>query len=150
MNGTTQLATMFGIGRLPYAPGTAASLVAALAAWPIAIAFGHWVLLGLGLAVSLAAIPIAGAYARECGRDDPSECVIDELAGQWIALAFVPPTLASFALGFAFFRYLDIRKLWPVSQAEKLNGGLGIVADDVVAGLMAGLFVLVFVESGYL
>jgi phosphatidylglycerophosphatase A len=150
MNLTKQLATMFGIGRLPYAPGTAASLVAALAAWPIAVAYGHWVLLGLGLAVSLLAIPIAAAYARECGRDDPSECVIDELAGQWIALAFVPPTLVSFALGFAFFRALDISKLWPVSQAEKLKGGLGIVADDVVAGSMAGLFVLILVDSGYL
>jgi phosphatidylglycerophosphatase A len=150
VNWTKQFATLFGIGRLPYASGTAASLVAALAAWPIAIACGHWVLLGLGIAASLIAIPIADAYARECGRDDPSECVIDELAGQWIALAFVPPTLASLALGFAFFRYLDIRKLWPVSQAEKLKGGLGIVADDVVAGLMAGLFVLIFVDSGYL
>ena len=90
------------------------------------------------------------AYAKECGRADPSECVIDELAGQWIALAFVPPTLAGFALAFAFFRYLDIRKLWPVSEAEKLKGGLGIVADDVVAGLIAGLIVLIFAASGYL
>jgi phosphatidylglycerophosphatase A len=150
MNWTKQLATLFGIGRLPYAPGTAASLVAALTGWPIAVACGHWALLGLGLAVGLVAVPIADAYARQCGRDDPSECVIDELAGQWIALAFVPPTLAGFALAFAFFRYLDIRKLWPVSEAEKLKGGLGIVADDVVAGLIAGLIVLIFAASGYL
>jgi phosphatidylglycerophosphatase A len=135
---------------LPYAPGTAASLVAALAAWPIATAFGHWVLLGFGLAVGLVAIPIADAYARECGRGDPSECVIDELAGQWIALAFAPPSLFGFALAFALFRYLDIRKLWPVSEVEKLKGGLGIVADDVVAGLIAGLIVLIFVSAGYL
>jgi phosphatidylglycerophosphatase A len=150
MNWTKQLATLFGIGRLPYAPGTAASLVAALAAWPIAVACGHWVLLGFGLAVGLVAIPIAETYARECGRGDPSECVIDEVAGQWIALAFAPPTLFGFALAFALFRYLDIRKLWPVSEVEKLSGGLGIVADDIVAGLIAGLVVLIFVGAGYL
>jgi phosphatidylglycerophosphatase A len=150
MNWNKLLATLFGIGRLPHAPGTAASLVAALAAWPIAATYGHWVLLGLGLAVGLVAIPVAGTYARECGRDDPSECVIDELAGQWIALAFAPPTLWRFALAFALFRYLDIRKLWPVSEAEKLKGGLGIVADDVAAGLIAGLIVLLFVNGGYL
>ena len=150
MNWIKLLATLFGIGRLPYAPGTAASLVAALAAWPIAAAYGHWVLLGLGLAVGLVAILVAGTYAHECDRDDPSECVIDELAGQWIALAFAPPTLLRFALAFALFRYLDIRKLWPVSEAEKLKGGLGIVADDIVAGLIAGLIVLLFVNGGYL
>jgi phosphatidylglycerophosphatase A len=150
MNWAKHLATLFGIGRLPYAPGTAASLVAVLAGWPIAVVYGHWALLGLGLAAGLVAIPIAGAYARQSGRDDPPECVIDEVAGQWIALAFVPPTLLSFALGFAFFRYLDIRKLWPVSETEKLKGGLGIVADDVAAGLIAGLFVLIFVNAGYL
>ncbi len=148
MSWTKQAATLFGVGRVPVAPGTAASLAAALIAWPIAATTGHWVLPGLGFAVGLAAIPLSGSYARECGRDDPSECVIDEVAGQWIACAFAPLTLWGFALAFLAFRLFDMTKLWPVSAAEKLAGGVGIVADDMVAGLMAGLVVLLFARAG--
>ncbi|MDE1938540.1 MAG: phosphatidylglycerophosphatase A [Alphaproteobacteria bacterium] len=144
MNWNSGLATMFGIGRAPVAPGTAASLVAALAAWPITLFAGHWVLLILGAAVGLASIPIADRYARECGRDDPSECVIDELAGQWLTCAFAPLSLWGFTLAFLAFRLLDMTKPWPVSAAEKLAGGVGIVADDIVAGLIAGAIVALF------
>ncbi len=150
MSWSKLLATWFGVGLAPFAPGTVASVVAALIAWPIALVFGHWMLLWLGLALGLAAIPISSAYARRCGREDPSECVIDEVAGQWIACAFAPATLLSFVLAFAFFRYFDITKPWPISAAEKLKGGLGIMADDIVAGIIAGLIMLLFVHAGYL
>ncbi|MDE2134188.1 MAG: phosphatidylglycerophosphatase A [Alphaproteobacteria bacterium] len=148
MSWTKQTATLFGIGRVPVAPGTAASLAAALTAWPIAVAAGHWVLLGLGVAVGLAAIPLSGNYARECGRGDPSECVIDEVAGQWVACTFAPLTLWGFALAFLAFRLFDMTKLWPVSAAEKLAGGVGIVADDIVAGAMAGVIVFLLAHFG--
>jgi phosphatidylglycerophosphatase A len=145
---SARLATLFGIGRMPHAPGTAASLVAAAVAWPIAAAAGSWVLLPLGVAVGLAAVPIADRYARECGRDDPSDCVIDELAGQWLACAFAPLSLWGFMLAFVAFRLFDMTKLWPVSAAERLKGGVGIVADDIVAGLLAGVVVMLLWRLG--
>ena len=144
------LSTWFGVGLVPYAPGTAASFVAALIAWPIAVLYGHWALLPLGLGLGLLAIPISNSYARECGNGDPSECVIDEVAGQWIACAFASVTPLGFVAAFALFRYFDIRKPWPISKAGQLKGGLGIVADDIVAGIIAGLIVAMFVNAGYL
>ncbi|HEX4272370.1 MAG TPA: phosphatidylglycerophosphatase A, partial [Rhizomicrobium sp.] len=89
----------------------------------------------------------------ETGRDDPSECVIDELAGQWLACAFclltfgglIPVShisLPVFLLAFLLFRLFDIWKPWPVSWADqKLKGGLGVMTDDMIAGLMAGVLV---------
>jgi phosphatidylglycerophosphatase A len=144
------LSTWFGVGLAPLMPGTVASLVAAPIAWPIAFVFGHWILLPLGLVLGLAAVPISGAYVRECGRGDPSECVIDEVAGQWIACAFAPATLSSFVLAFLLFRFFDVTKIWPISVAEKLEGGVGIVADDIVAGSIAGLIMLLLSLAGYL
>ena len=146
----TSIATLFGIGRMPYMPGTAGSLAAALLAWPIALFLGHWALLPLGLGVGAIGVWASGAYERECGREDPSECVIDEVAGQWLALAFAPVTWQGFVLAFVLFRFFDMTKPWPISAAEKLKGGLGIVADDIVAGVAAGLVVLLFIYGGYL
>ena len=145
-----RLATLFGIGRVPGAPGTAASLIALPFAWMIAAAFGSLALLALSVAVGLLAVPISSAYERESRHKDPSDCVIDELAGQWLACAFVPLTLWGFALAFLLFRLFDMTKLWPVSAAEKLKGGWGIVADDMVAGAIAGVIVMLLVHFGLL
>ena len=83
------------------------------------------------------------------GRDDPSECVIDEVAGQFLACAMAPLSLFGFLLAFALFRLFDISKLWPISEAERLRGGLGqSMADDMVAGLLAGLIVAVVASLG--
>jgi phosphatidylglycerophosphatase A len=150
VNLSKPLATMFGVGRVPLMPGTAASAVALPFAWLIAAAFGAVPLLLLAVAVALLAVPISWAYARQTGREDPSDCVIDELAGQWLACACAPLTLWGFALAFVLFRLFDMTKLWPVSAAEKLKGGWGIVADDVVAGAMAGVIVLLAVHFGLL
>ena len=144
------IATVFGVGRAPYAPGTAGSLAAALIAWPIASAYGMLVLAPLGLAVGLIGIHFSGAYAKECGADDPKSCVIDEVAGQWIGLSVAPFSPLGFLLAFTLFRFFDIRKIWPADIAERLPGGLGIVADDIVAGTMAAMVVLIFVHAGYL
>jgi phosphatidylglycerophosphatase A len=76
--------------------------------------------------------------------------VIDEVAGQLLACAFAPLSLAGFALAFLLFRLFDISKLWPISAAERLRGGLGIVVDDLVAGLIAGLIVAVFASTGFI
>lgn len=150
MNSTSGIATLFGIGRVPLAPGTAASLVAAVIAWPIAFVAGPVALAALSLVAALVATKVSGEYALECGKEDPGDCVIDELAGQWLACAFASTSLIGYLLAFLLFRLFDMAKPWPVSAAEKLKGGTGIVADDMVAGLIAGMVVWLIRSSGFI
>jgi phosphatidylglycerophosphatase A len=139
----TQFATVFGIGWFPLASGTLASAIAvpfgAGLAW-----FGWQALLGASALVTALGIWACGAHAKRTGGHDPSECVIDEVAGQWLALLPGALTLRAFdwrvlLMGFILFRLLDISKLWPISAAEKLPGGLGVMADDVLAGVVAAV-----------
>lgn len=150
MNQSTAIATLFGIGRVPYAPGTAASLVAAAVAWPIALLTGPMILGALSVVAALFAIKVSGDYALACGREDPHDCVVDELAGQWLACAFAPVSVTGYVLAFVLFRLFDMAKPWPVSAAEKLKGGTGIVADDMVAGLIAGAIVWLSRSAGFI
>jgi phosphatidylglycerophosphatase A len=148
---STVVASVFGIGYFDVAPGTIMSAIAVPLAILIAIFGGG----GMGvLASSLIAFVIGvlacADHVRETKREDPSECVIDELAGQWLACSFclltfgglLPPahiSLPLFALAFALFRLFDIWKPWPVSWADQqIKGGLGVMTDDMIAGLMAG------------
>ena len=139
-----RLATCFAIGWIPLAPGTAASL----AALPFGLALvllGWQALAAFALLTTLLGIWACGTYAKKIGVNDPSECVIDEVAGQWIALLPIavaaPDVLAwrPYIAGFLLFRLFDMWKPWPVAQFERLPGGLGIMMDDVAAGLLAGL-----------
>lgn len=142
-----QLATLFGIGRAPTAPGTVASAVALLLAAAIQLLFGPFALLLATIIVTIGGTWVSGHYVRQAGNSDPKECVIDELAGQWLACAFASMSgrfsIASYILAFLLFRFFDITKLWPVSAAERAPGGFGVMLDDVVAGLMAGIIVAV-------
>lgn len=131
------LATVFGVGRAPVAPGTVASAVALPFAWLILWKLGPVALVVASLAAYLIGVWSTDVYARKSGKDDPSECVIDEVAGQWLACAAAPLSLAGFAVAFALFRVFDITKLWPVSEGEKLPGGWGIMTDDMIAGALA-------------
>ena len=137
----TVLATFFGVGRIPFAPGTAASAIALPLAWLILWKLGVVALLIASLAAYLVGIWSTGEYARASGKDDPSECVIDEVAGQWLACAAAPLSLPGFAVAFVLFRVFDITKLWPVSEGEKLPGGLGIMTDDMIAGALAAVLI---------
>jgi phosphatidylglycerophosphatase A len=142
--------TFFGIGLTGPGPGTWASLAAA-AIWFLAARTAHlsavWLIVATaiaGLAATLIGIPAAGIVERESGREDPGLVVIDEVAGQWIALAACPVEAGHVLLAFALFRLFDIVKPWPAWQLERLHGGAGIVLDDVAAGiyaLLAGLIV---------
>lgn len=133
------LATWFGCGRLRPAPGTWGSLgalpPAALLMW-----LGGWPLL---LAASLLAFAVgiwAGQrHAETLGREDPGEVVIDEVAAQWLALVPLAFDWRLWLIAFFLFRLFDITKPWPASWCDRrLAGGLGIMADDMVAGLYAG------------
>jgi len=140
------LATWFGCGRSPWAPGTAGS-AAALA---IAIAlhryagFAGWHFLLLAAALFYPAVWSAGVAARVSKIEDPGFVVVDEVLGQWIALAGARPfNWVSCLAAFALFRLFDIWKPPPVRQLESLPGGLGINADDAMAGAYAALVLLV-------
>lgn len=143
------IATAGGLGLLRPAPGTWGSLGAAAAgaAW-ILLAPTHLLSAGLAggvIAATVAGIPAAGRAARHFGREDPSQVVIDEVAGQWLAMALIPATVlvaspaSAIILSFVAFRAFDIIKPWPISWLERLPGGWGIMADDLAAGLCAGL-----------
>ncbi|MEI9886950.1 MAG: phosphatidylglycerophosphatase A [Rhizomicrobium sp.] len=133
----TLLATVFGAGRAPVAPGTVASVLALPFAWLILWKFGPFALFGASIAAYAVGVWSTGNYANRIGKSDPSECVIDEVAGQWLACAAAPLSLAGFAFAFLLFRVFDITKLWPVSEGEKLPGGWGIMTDDMIAGALA-------------
>ena len=139
----TNLATLWGLGRMRYAPGTMASMVALPLAWLLAYGGGRWLLLVAAIAALAIGAWASEVYARETSNSDPSECVIDELAGQWIACAFAPLSLPAYALAFLLFRVFDITKPWPIRRVERLHGGIGIMFDDVVAALMAGAIIAV-------
>ena len=144
---STVVASVFGIGYFDVAPGTIMSAIATPLAILIALHGGG----GMGLIGSFLIAFVVGVLAcadhvRETGREDPPECVIDELAGQWLACAVavltfggrLPVThvsLPAFGLAFVLFRLFDIWKPWPVRQIRLLPGAGGLVADDVVAGL---------------
>lgn len=144
------IATLGGLGRVRPAPGTLASFITLIAAWGIAQAGGPPGVLLAGIAAMAIGGWAAELYVRERGVDDPSECVIDEVAGQFIACAFAPRKLLAYALAFLLFRGLDVLKPWPIGAAERLPGGIGIVADDVVAGVLAGLVIVLLVEFQWL
>ena len=137
------VSTVFGIGYFPQAQGTIMSAIALPLGILIAMYGGGAMgLVGASLIVLVIGILSCSEHVRETGNPDPSECVIDELAGQWLASAFVAwgtVSLPAFILSFLLFRVFDIWKPWPVSWAENnLKSGLGVMMDDIIAGLMAG------------
>jgi phosphatidylglycerophosphatase A len=138
------IATVGGIGRLGRAPGTLGSLVALPLAWAAAYA-GVAGLVALAVAAFAVGWWASDVYIRSGRTQDPPEVVIDEVAGQALTLAFAPMPLGIgwLAAGFVLFRLFDIWKPWPVSLVERrLPGGLGIMADDIVAALYAGLVLI--------
>ena len=142
------VATWFGAGRLPVAPGTWGSL----AALPFAGAI-HWVFGPVGLGLAAAALFLIGCWASSvycrCSRDkDPGAIVIDEVAAQWLTLVAAPLDPVFYGIGFLLFRVADIAKPWPASWADRaVEGGLGVMLDDVLAGVyaLAALWALVLV-----
>jgi phosphatidylglycerophosphatase A len=135
--------TFFGAGLLKPGPGTYGS-IAALLLWyagahtlhpsPVALAIGTAI---AAVAATLIGIPAATIVARESGRKDPGHVVIDEVAGQFIALIAIPADWRHAALSLILFRLFDILKPPPIRQFERLPAGTGIMLDDVAAGLFA-------------
>ncbi|HEY2033856.1 MAG TPA: phosphatidylglycerophosphatase A [Rhizomicrobium sp.] len=145
----THIATVLGVGRSPAAPGTAGSIVALPFAWLIAATWGRFALMFAAILVLGIGAWACEIYAQKAGKPDPSECVIDEVAGQWIICAFAPLSIAAYFLAFILFRIFDIVKPWPIRIVERrVPGGLGIMADDVVAALMGSIVLVVLGHLG--
>jgi phosphatidylglycerophosphatase A len=136
------VATGLGSGYAPYAPGTAGSLVGLILFLPLA-GRPAWQLLTATALVVLVGIAAGDHVARRIGRKDPGLVVVDEVAGQWITLLFLPLTLGTALAGFVLFRLMDVLKPWPARDFERLPGGVGIMADDVMAGIYANLLLRV-------
>lgn len=152
------VSTFFGVGLLRPAPGTWGSLAALVAAYVLAVAGGAWLfLLALALVIPLAVWSIRREVERqglEIGLHDPGWIVIDEVAGQWIALlpaVIVPAQMGLDPLrlwpawvgGFVLFRLFDIWKPGPIGWADRSLGVTGVLLDDLLAGVLAAVGVMV-------
>jgi phosphatidylglycerophosphatase A len=137
------IGTFFGAGLLKPGPGTYGS-IAAVVLWFIAAHVFAITAMTLTIGTIIAAvvvtivgIPAATIVARESGREDPGHVVIDEVAGQLIALIAIPADWKHAALSLLLFRFFDILKPPPIRQMERLPEGTGIMLDDVAAGVLA-------------
>ena len=143
------LATWFGCGLSPVAPGTVGT-IGALPLWFLVRGAGPIGVLATAVVVTFAGIWSAGVVARKSGLKDPQTVVIDEVAGVLVALTVAPQTTRGVACAVLLFRLFDITKPFPARRAEKLPGGWGIVLDDVVAGIQAAILVSVLDTLGVL
>lgn len=131
-------ASWFFTGLMPKAPGTFGSV----AAIPLVIAINYLgVILGaISLVIFIIVAVLTSEVSRKLiGREDPPEIVIDEVAGFSVTLFSLPLSWFSVSLGFLLFRLLDIFKPFPIRRLEKIKGGMGIVLDDLMAGVYANL-----------
>jgi len=130
------VASAGGVGFFPWAPGTAGSAVALIVGVGVLHYAGHGV---LALAAILAAVGGVWAIRAAQAKDDPGWVVIDEVAGQWLTLLGLGHvSLGGAVAAFALFRLLDITKPGPIGWLDRMNSPFGIMADDVLAGVVAG------------
>ena len=133
------IATAGYCGTVPVAPGTVGSAVGVVSLVLVRSSGSA----GLEALVLAALVPVgvwaASAVERDCGRTDPPAVVIDEVAGMWLTLLWLPVGWAGVLAGFLAFRIFDVVKPWPARAAERLPGGWGVMTDDVVAGVYAAL-----------
>jgi phosphatidylglycerophosphatase A len=134
----TVLATGFGSGYAPVAPGTAGTAVGLALYWPLQLLTPPMQLLATAVLFVLGCA-VATHVARSLGRKDPGVVVVDEIVGMWASLLFLPLNPQTALLGFLLFRLFDVVKPFPARQFEALPEGLGIMADDLMAGIYVNL-----------
>lgn len=143
----TLIATWFGAGLLPVAPGSWGSLAALPVAWLILALGSPRLLLLAALLALLVGWWAVAHYMRYTVAKDPNEVVIDEVSGQWLTLLFAEPSVWwHWLLGFLLFRLMDIAKPWPANLIDRRATAMAVMADDVIAGLyaMIGLVLAIY------
>ncbi|MGR8980745.1 MAG: phosphatidylglycerophosphatase A family protein [Gammaproteobacteria bacterium] len=144
------LAFGFGSGLSKIAPGTFGTL-AAIPVYLLFVQTGIWGYSLLTLAATIAGIRLCGIASEKLGEHDYKGIVWDEIAGYLITLWLVPCTWQTVIVGFILFRIFDIAKPWPIKWIDqKVHGGLGIMLDDVLAGVIAGALLLLFFQKGWI
>lgn len=134
-------ATFFGSGYSPVAPGTAGSAAGLILIVPLRRLGLPWLDLAAVAAIFAIGVWSATIVERESGKEDPGIVVLDEVLGMLISLLWLPLTWQVVLAAFLAFRIFDIIKPWPAGRLEYLGGGLGIMADDAMAGVYANLAV---------
>jgi phosphatidylglycerophosphatase A len=142
------IATLAGVGRAPLAPGTVASAITALVLWWLRLA-------PLSLLALLVVVTVLGTWAadeaeRALGGKDPGAIVVDEVAGMMLSVLAVPLTPAVLVVAFLLFRVFDVVKPFPANVSQRLRGGVGVMIDDLIAGLYALALVLLARVLGWL
>jgi phosphatidylglycerophosphatase A len=131
------IATVGGIGFFPFAPGTVGTVPAALLVWLLPMP--TVIYLALTAAVTITGIIASSEVEEVMGKKDPGCIVVDEFAGYLVAMAFLPPSAGYVIAAFFLFRGFDILKPPPINFLQRFRGGLGVVLDDLAAGLATNL-----------
>jgi len=138
------LAFGFGTGLAPFAPGTFGSIPGLILFW-LTLDFGLYVQLSIAVALALIGIWICGESARRIGVHDHGGIVWDEIVGMYVTLFLAPVSVVGFVLAFVLFRIMDIVKPWPIRDLDhSMQGGLGIMLDDLLAALYAALLLALY------
>jgi phosphatidylglycerophosphatase A len=133
------IATFFGTGYFPLAPGTFASLVIVLLYKYFLADISVLIYLGLAIIIYIVGIWSSSRVAQEMQTEDPRKIVIDEVLGQWLALFALEPTWRLVLVSFFLFRFFDIVKPLFIKKAETFRSGWGIMLDDIMAGMYASI-----------
>ncbi len=135
------ISTFFGIGKMPFAPGTWASFAAAPCFW--FLVDKPMVLVGVLVVIYFGGVYFTGQYEKQIGEKDPSSAVIDEVLGVGVAMVGIPQQMPFVIMAVILFRLFDIWKPYPIRRLEKLPNGWGIMTDDLLAGVYANAWIQV-------
>ena len=138
------ISSYFYLGYSPVAPGTVGTLGAVILFYVIS-GFSNLFYLIFVIALIIFSVWVSGIARIRLADSDPSCIVLDEVCGFLVTMILIPPTIANIAMGFLFFRFFDILKPPPIRRSERLSGGMGIVADDVLAGIYANILLQIVV-----
>ena len=146
----TFLVTFGYIGKIKYFPGTIGSFAGLLVGAIIIKLTNYNVFMSCFFILTIISIFAVDEYLKSSKSLDPQEVVVDEVLGQWIAIAFIPFNFKSFILAFVLFRFFDITKLFPINKIEKIKGYFGVIGDDLYAGAVTAIIILSLTYYGFI
>tara|TARA_B000000475_G_scaffold94467_1_gene76843 strand:- start:1394 stop:1852 length:459 start_codon:yes stop_codon:yes gene_type:complete len=144
----TLLVTFGYIGKVKYFPGTIGSFAGLLVGAVIIKLTNYNVFMSCFFILTVISIFAVDEYLKSSKNLDPQEVVVDEVLGQWIAIAFIPFNFKSFLIAFILFRFFDISKIYPINKIEKIKGYLGVIGDDLFAGIITAIIILTLTYYG--